>query len=262
MAGLGQSLEAVVTNREPMLRALVQGPLTKPELTEAVDSSRSTIDRAVRELVDAGLVRRADGRYEATLAGRSALDAVEAFHDRMRGVESAAGVLSHLGPDAPIDSDFLTGADVHVATPEMPDSVVQRLFDSVESATHLRGIAPVALSGHLRGFYEAARANDARVEMVINADVLDSLVATTSTRETLLAQLRDERVTILRGEVPFSFGLWLTETEAGVVVYSDTGVRGIIVNDTADACAWAETWFETLSTDARRLTPSGIEADN
>ncbi|MDS0294456.1 helix-turn-helix transcriptional regulator [Halogeometricum luteum] len=262
MTGLGRSLEAVVTNREPILRALVRGPLNKPELTEAVDSSRSTVDRAIRELVDAGLVGRADGRYEATLAGRSALDAVEAFHDRMRGVESAAGVLSHLGPDAPIDPDFLVGADVYVATPEMPDGVVQRLFDSVEAATHLRGIAPVALSGHLNGFYEAARANDARVEMLIDAGVLDSLVATASTRETLLAQLRDDRVTILRGEIPFPFGLWLTESEAGVMIYSDTGVRGVIVNDTDDACAWAETWFERLSAEARTLTASGVAADD
>ncbi|MDS0299484.1 hypothetical protein NDI76_12100 [Halogeometricum sp. S1BR25-6] len=258
----GRSLEAMVTNREPILRALVRGPLNKPELTEAVDSSRSTVDRAIRELVDAGLVGRADGRYEATLAGRSALDAVEAFHDRMHGVESAAGVLSHLGPDEPINPDFLAGADVHVATPEMPDGVVERLFDSVEAATHLRGIAPVALSGHLNGFYEAARSNDARVEMLIDADVLDSLVATASTRETLLAQLRKERVTILRGEVPFSFGLWLTEAEAGVVVYSDTGVRGVIINDDAEACAWAETIFETLSAEAQRLTASGIATDD
>ena len=262
MTGPGRPLEAMVTNRESVLRAVVGAPMNKRELTEAVDSSRSTVDRAIRELVDAGLVTRVEGAYEATLAGRFALGAVEAFHDRMRGVDAATDVLSHLPPDAPIDSAFLDGADVRVATPEMPDGVVQYLFDSVRSAERLRGVVPVALSGHLNGFYSSSRANDTRVEMLVDTDVLDSILSTASVREGFLDRISDERVTVLYDDVPVTFGLWLTDAEAGVMVYSDTGVHGVVLNDTDEACAWAEGLFEDLCADARRLTPADIAADD
>lgn len=236
--------------------------MSKRELTETVDSSRSTVDRALRELLDADLVARTDGRYEATLAGRTALDAVETFHSRMDVMATAANVLSYLPPDAPIDSAFLDGADVRVPTPEMPDGIVQHLFESVRSAEHLRGVVPVALSGHLDGFYASSRANDTRVEMLLDTDVLDSILATASVREGFLDRLHDERVTVLYDDVPVTFGLWLTEAQVGVMIYSDTGVRGVILNDTDDARAWGERLFEDLCADARRLTPSDIAADD
>jgi predicted transcriptional regulator len=255
----GRHVEAVVLSREGVLRAIVQEPRTKRDLTEVVSSSRSTVDRAIRELLDAGLVRQVDSEYEATMAAECALDAVETFHDRMRVVSDAVAALGHLPPDTPFDPTFLDGAEVQVTTPTMPDSVIQRLFESVESASHVRGIAPVVLSGHLQSFYEAAKGGEADIEMLIDGDVLDRMVASPNTRDILAAQLRDEQVTISRVDVPFSFGVWITEDEAGVVVYSDTGVRGIIVNDTEAAYAWAERWFENLSAEAAPLTAEGVE---
>lgn len=258
MPGDGRHIEEVVLSREGVLRAIVREPQTKRELTETVSSSRSTVDRAIRELLDAGLVRQAGGEYEATMAAECALDAVGAFHDRMRTVSDAVAALGHLPPDTPFDPVFLDGAEVQVTTPTMPDGVVERLFESIEDASHVRGIAPVVLSGHLQSFYDAAKEGEARIEMLIDGDVLDRMVASPSTRDILAAQLRDEQVSISRVDVPFSFGVWITEEEAGVVVYSDTGVRGIIVNDTDEAYAWAEQWFDDLSAAATALTVDGV----
>lgn len=257
----GRRLEDVALSREPVLRALAIEPRTKRELTDALDSSRSTVDRAIRELLDVELVAYAEGRYAVTLPGECALDAVETFHRRTREVSDAVDVLGHLPPDTPLDSRFLDGADVYAPTPEMPDGVVQRLFDSVENASRLRGVAPVVLSSHLESFYDAAKTGDARIEMIIDGELLDQLVATPSTRDVLIAQLKDDRVTLSYADVPFSFGLWITETEAGVVVYSDTGVRGLVVNDGAEAYSWAERRFEDLRDDARTLTTEGIDPD-
>ncbi|QIB75148.1 hypothetical protein GL213_04655 [Halogeometricum borinquense] len=262
MADDGRRIEDIALSREQVLRAVVLEAHSKRELTEVVESSRSTVDRAIRELLDVGLVTQRDGRYEATLAGECALEAVEAFHERMQQVSSARGVLGCLPPDTPLDSAFLDGADVYTTMPEMPDGVIQRLFESIEGACHLRGVAPAVLSGHLKPFYDAAKASDADVEMVLDSDVLDQLIAEPSTRDIFLSQLTDDRITISRGDVPFSFGLWITETEVGVVVYTDTGIRGVIVNDTDTAYSWAERQFEELSADASEITMSGIELDD
>lgn len=262
MTDAGRRVEDVALSRESLLRAAALEPRTKRELTAAVDSSRSTVDRGVRELLDAGLVARRDGRYEATIAGECALEAVESFHRRMEEVGGAVDVLNHLPADTPLDSTFLDGADVHATTPEMPDGVLQRLFDSVEEASSLRGVAPTALSGHLAGFYDAATAGGARIEMVVDDDVLDRLVAVPQTRDVLRDQLRNDRVTISRADVPFTFGLWITETEAGVVVYTDTGVRGIIVNDGDEAYSWAEDRFDEVAAAGTEFTPDGIEPDD
>ncbi|SFR55195.1 helix-turn-helix transcriptional regulator [Halogeometricum limi] len=255
-----RSLEDVVLTREDVLRAVVLEPRDKRELTEAVESSRSTVDRAIRELRDAGLVKRVDGRYEATVAGGCSLDAAEQFHERIRDVGDAVAVLNQLPVDGPLDRRFLADADAYAATPEMPDGVVQQLFDSVRTAKRLRGIAPVVLSGHFEGFYEAATAGDTQVEMLISDSVVSQLVSTAATRAVFLEQLRDENVTISRAEIPFSFGLWVTEWEAGILVYTDTGVGGLLRNDSDEAVAWAESVFADLAADADRITPDGIRS--
>ena len=59
---------------------------------------------------------------------------------------------------------------------------------------------------------------------------------------------RVEPTTVLSGEVPVEFGLWITDdTEAGVVVYGGQGIEGVLINDSPDAVAWAESLYERVA---------------
>lgn len=245
--------------RSSFVRSLAERPRDKRGLADDLDTSRSTVDRVVRELLDAGLAERVEGRYQLTSVGRCALGAYDECLDSLRGVHAARDLLSMLPADAPLDPAFLTGATVHTSTPNIPDSAIQELFSSIEHAERVYGVAPVALVGQLRPFYETATAGGTVVEMIIADELFDRLVAAPSSRTVIEDQLRHESVTLYRGSVPFRFGLWVTESEAGIVVYTDTGVGGVARNDTKAAVEWANEQFETLRENAERLTLDSLD---
>ncbi|RDZ63388.1 hypothetical protein C5B90_09575 [Haloferax sp. Atlit-12N] len=252
-------LSRLVVRRSSFVRSLAERPRDKRELADDLDTSRSTVDRVVRELLDAGLAERSDGQYRLTCVGRRALDAYDECLDSLRGVHAARDLLSMLPADAPLDPAFLTGATVHTSTPNIPDSAIQELFSSIEHAERVYGVAPVALVGQLRPFYETATAGGTVVEMIIADELFDRLVAVPTSRAVIEDQLRHESVTLYRGEVPFRFGLWVTESEAGIVIYTDTGVGGVARNDTEAAVEWANEQFETLRENAERLTLDSLD---
>jgi len=70
----GDDLPSLVGRREPTLRLLSDGPTTNRDVIDALEVSRSTVTRALRELEEAGFVGRRDGGYATTLAGRFALE--------------------------------------------------------------------------------------------------------------------------------------------------------------------------------------------
>lgn len=253
MPGSDRSLEDVVRTREPFLRSILESPKRKRDLIDDVDASRSTVDRAIRDLADSGLIERGEDGYEATLAGRTTLCAVERYHRRLREVEGGVDVLGQVPADVSIPDRFLDGAEIRRASPEVPDDVIRRMLDSVESAAEVRSVTPVVLSGYFGRFYEAATANGTTVEMLIDRQVVERLLGSPETREQFLETLADERVERRSTDVQFPYGLWVTEAEAGVVLYSDTGVRGVIVNDAEDAIEWATTKFERLAEGAEPI---------
>ncbi|MGB9955931.1 helix-turn-helix transcriptional regulator [Haloferax prahovense] len=252
-------LSRLLMRRSSFVRSLAERPRDKRGLADDLDTSRSTVDRVVRELLDAGIAERSDGQYRLTCVGRRALDAYDECLDSLRGVHAARDLLSMLPADAPLDPAFLTGATVHTSTPNIPDSAIQELFSSIEHAERVYGVAPVALVGQLRPFYETATAGGTVVEMIIADELFDRLVAAPSSRTVIEDQLRHESVTLYRGSVPFRFGLWVTESEAGIVVYTDTGVGGVARNDTKAAVEWANEQFETLRENAERLTLDSLD---
>jgi predicted transcriptional regulator len=252
-------LEGVLAKREGTLRALLEEPRGKRDLVDALDVPRSTLDRAVRELETAGLVEYRDGAYRPTLFGRTALETHETYRRSLDDLTAAADVVAPLPPDSPLDRTFLVGAEVVASAPHLPDEVVGRLFESVRDADRIRGVAPVGMEGHLDAFRDATTTNAGGLELVLTPELFDH-VARTRAEETLDA-IESGRATLYRAEIPFRFGLWLADDrEAGVVVYTDTGVRGVLVNGDAPAVEWALDLFERVQGGAEPVRPDHVRA--
>jgi len=63
--------------------------------------------------------------------------------------------------------------------------------------------------------------------------------------------LEDENVSLQTASIPCSFGLWVVDSaEAGITVFTDQGIRGILMNDTTDALDWATDQYERVKQDA------------
>lgn len=249
----GDDLNAALTDRHSCLRALIGQPRSKRELEEEIDCSRSTLDRAVRTLADAGFVRYEDGVWKLTLLGRCSYQTREAYLDRLDGLAEAAEILDGFSPNHPIDCQFLAGADVYKADPSMPDAVMQTLLDCAEQATEMYVATPVVVTGFAENFYESVRTGrDYTLEMLLPAGVFDRIHTTFPTLTNDL--VNDPNVDLHRASIPFNFGLWIADAdEVGVVVFADQGVRGILVNDTDDAVDWATDQYKRAKQDAEPI---------
>jgi predicted transcriptional regulator len=233
----------VLAARERFLRALAAEPGSKRALEERLDVSRSTVDRAIRDLQSESLVSYEDRQYHLTPAGRYGLHAYEETKTRLDALVDASDVLSELPNDTPLDADFVVGSEVVRTSPRTPDSVLSRLLESVRSADHVDGVAPVALTGYLEAFHEESTGGGASVRVLLQPELCDHLVSAHG--DPLRVGIEHPGVRLERASVPFEFGLWLADDrEAGVIVYTETGVKAILVNDRECAVTWARTQFE------------------
>jgi len=63
--------------------------------------------------------------------------------------------------------------------------------------------------------------------------------------------LNDPDVDVLRASIPFSYGLSIFDHDrAGITIFTEQGIAGLIVNDTDDALSWAEKQYERVKQNA------------
>lgn len=233
----------LVAKRRTLLETLAD-PQTKPELVERVPASRSTVDRAVESLKAASLVERVGSEFRTTFAGRQALAAYEAYLDRLAALQSAQPVLDGLSPTADIDPAVLDGAEVIESTPEAPFRPIERNVELVETATSFRGTGPAVVPRYMDVVQEVATAGD--VELVLTEAVLDALTA--DYEESMVALFEEAGVDGYVTSEPMSYAVWTADRPAGrvsgIVVYSETGVHGVINNDTTAMNEWARATYE------------------
>ncbi|WP_096396407.1 winged helix-turn-helix domain-containing protein [Halorubrum trapanicum] len=254
--------EALIADRSGFLRVLTAAPRSKRDLTELFDCSRSTIDRVLRSLADAYLVEYQDGEWHATAAGVCAYRKHDEYASFLTDLADAAPILAALPTETPIGEAFLPGSTAHIAESSVPDAVLDVMLCSVRGASVVRGLVPKAPAGSATEFYEAAVTDDsATLELVLDGDVFDRLYEL-NPQETKDA-LDKPSVTLFRGTIPWTFGLWIAdETEVGVVVYTEQGIQGCMLNDTKTAVEWATEQYDSVERDAEEIFlrggPKGI----
>lgn len=240
----------LLEQRFDCLQALADTPYSKPDLVEVLDIPRSTLDDIIRELENARLVEYRDGKWCLTVFGQSALETHTDYHQRLDSLVEAAPIIKELPYDTPVDCRFLVDADVHSASSVVPDEVIQVFLDAVESAAHIRGFTPIVMTGYAEAFYQNATTGDQyKVEVVLPTEVFVRV------RELYPDQtdeaMADGKVTFYNGEVPVSFSLWIADDDhAGIVVYAEHGVKGVLKNDTEEALRWATEQYNRIKSDA------------
>jgi predicted transcriptional regulator len=240
-----QELDKIVTRRREFLAALDESPATKPALVERLGTSRSTVDRAIAELERHQLVERPDDEYTLTLAGKQAYERHRAYLDHLENITAANRILASLPPDAPFALEMLDGAEVKRAEPHDPLQPLDAAREVLSEATRLREVSPAIFPTCVEAIGERANGDGLDVDLVAPRDVIDAIRddydQTASWAGTDGNQLYE-----LQESPPYA--LWIVETPSGtctgLLSNSDTGVRGLILNDDESAAAWALEEYE------------------
>lgn len=252
MPSTASSSMETLDGRSEYVALLAGAPAQKRDIVDAVDAARSTVDRDVRALCDAGLVERTADGYRTTAAGRLSLNIHSRHQCALDDVADATSVLERLPAYAPLSTEFVVGADVIEPTTVSPDRPLADLVDVLEDATAVRAASPVVLQRFLTDAEERVPTN-APVELVLAESVVEYLIANHA--GALGRALEDDTTTVYEREsVPY--GIVLASTDDGhcgtVVVCDDGGVCGLLRNDDPDAVRWLEDQYGRLRASSTR----------
>ncbi|MFC4358989.1 helix-turn-helix transcriptional regulator [Halobium salinum] len=251
---------AAVARRGDVLEVVGGDGTRKRDLVASLDISRSTVDRAVRELEGTGLVERTTDGYRRTLAGELALREYRRFADHVAGVLECRPLLAELPPDTPFDGALVDGCEVVRPTRHSPNRPVTRLTDLVRRARDVRAFGPAVFPQQVDAYHESIVDRGMEAEILLAEAVVERLVSSYS--RALSEALDTGKLAVRVADGPLPYSLTVAETAdgpaVGLLVYADGGsVSGYLGNDGPEAVRWAEREFERRWDRGRPLSGIG-----
>lgn len=235
-------IRRILERRSPVLATLQASSARKPELVDELESSRSTVDRAIGELTEAGLVEQDGSEYTVTTAGRLAYREYREYERATDTISSTTTTfVNHLPRDAPVNTSLLEGASITMGAAHVPDQALEPSNNLFERATRMRGLAPVVLSFYPSLIAEQLAEGDLTVEIVAEPDVLETLPSLPEFGTESLSEVGGLQLYESDEELPYA--LWVMDTlessYAGITAY-DGGVVGVLINESQAAVQWAD----------------------
>jgi len=256
----GEGILEVLRRRETVLAALVGEHRGKRALVDALPVSRSTVDRAVRELETHDLVERVDGEYRATLTGELLLSARREYVERVAGTGRVGDLLAHLPTNVDLPVNAVASADVYRPEGPEPHRPGEFLRGLVRRAVRHRGLLVEQATPNAPDLIrDRVCSGDLDVEYLISPAMREYLW---TERPALVREMVHEGGTTFHetAGLPFDYGL-LTTAETTyfiVVVHDDHGsLQGVVCNDAPAAVGWGRTTYDRHRADARQVDPPG-----
>ncbi|GAA0654823.1 helix-turn-helix transcriptional regulator [Salarchaeum japonicum] len=253
MTSDASGLVGLLAQRGDYLESIADGVTEKRELVAAHDASRSTVDRAVRQLADAGLVDRTHGEVSLTTAGRIALDAYTTFRDAVAAVADANGVLDAVDDDADLDVRLFENATVVEAahTPQKPMETVENVL---RAANEVRVLAPLVLPSHVEVYRDRVAESGLDADVVVTQAVLDELVTNHQDTVETFVESDDAALSLANDDLDYGLVVASLDDRDVVLVVCGTGpIAGVLRNDDPDAVAWADDRFAAVRDGSTRL---------
>lgn len=246
----------LLTTRSELLVILDSDAYEKRELVEILDLSRSTIDRALRDLETAALVQQTNGRYRTTFYGRALQAVYDSFLESLEQVLRAKSLLELLPPNIAFDFALLWDAELCIAEEPALHVPATRLRALLEEATHFKGLAYAHTSSTAQDVIrEQIIRGETTAEIVFRREMYQYLANTYP--EFMQSLVSTEQFTGFQTDgIPF--GLFLFEIQDSkhvcLVVYrADQTLKGILVNDDPAAVRWGEEVYEQYQANATRI---------
>ncbi|MFY4815328.1 helix-turn-helix transcriptional regulator [Haloarcula sp. AONF1] len=241
--------------RVAILRALREEPRRPAELTDAVDATRTTVQRILGGFRERDWVVKRGADYRVTPTGERVHDAYETLLTEVeRGDRYGrfAETVERVGVDFPAEG--IPDSDLTVASDQNPLAAVDRLTDLLRESrgAEIRAVSPVVL----QQFNDAAAAaldGGASVELIIDRDVVDASVAEFGPATD--RALEDDDATVYVSAESIEYGLVRCDDVACVTAYDERNNPRCVLESTDETVVdWVDDAFASLRDDATRLS--------
>jgi predicted transcriptional regulator len=238
--GGDRRLRETLARRERVLDALAAGPMDQRDLRDALDVSRSTAYKSLRELEEVGLIQQADdGRYRLTQYGSLVHRRHSEYVTRIARLGTARTVVESLPDDLLVPLAFVERGHPVVASPHAPERPLDRLDHETALSNDYRVLSPIAVPRFLPEIHDRVERGDLVVEFLVESGAVEYLRG----YDRLDEALRTDGFEILRTDDPLEFGVLVCDDRrtAALFAYGPQGsVNGMLVCDDDDAYRWAD----------------------
>ena len=242
-------------HRLDLLDCIADEPKPKRALEDELHVSRSTIDRAVRELELLDLVTYTGDGYAITPVGRLLAEECAALIETVEVAMRIDDVLRWI-PSDELDVDVRWFADAEILTPEPgnPYAMIDRHVELLSRAEYARCLLPVVgLHGH-EAAHDSVVDGGAESELIVSDDV-----ATTLLEDPRYAPLTEEMLETDRfelyvhdGPVPFFLGAFDGLVQLGA---DDDGTpKAMLETGAEEVLEWAHRKLDAYRRAATKLS--------
>jgi predicted transcriptional regulator len=220
------------------------------DLRDAVNVSRSTVYKALRELEGADLVREGDdGRYHLTQFGRLVRRRHDDYEARRRRLAAAEPVLNALSESLLVPLAFAERGQIYTAdrhAPERPFAQMERIS---KASYDYRCLSPIAVPRYMEQIHERVEDDGLEVELVVERPAVEPLRSYARFDEAVA----DPAFSLRGADNELPFGLMITE-DTGVAclfTYGENGsLRGMLASRDPAAYEWAVDQYDRYTEDA------------
>lgn len=249
----------VVLSRFEILQQIDQGIREKRAIRENVESSRTTVDRSIRELEDANVLRRRKGQCEFTRYGRIIYKEFKSVIEICKQLRAAPQLLSTLPPDAPIGPTIADATEVAVAPERAPTMLFERLKTPSECEA-IRVSLPILFSEQIDLILKQLQ-EDTTLELIVHPELVDVLKKNFSE---ILAHLETNSTPIYITDDYPAFGITIFDpAEVRVSIYRKTGgLYGVLRNENPEAIRKSLSIFERQKQNSNTVTPAEFRSED
>lgn len=259
----GSGVREIIAKRRSVLKLLNNKQLWKPELNEQLDVSRSTINRAVNELAEIGLIKRTENGYTSTTAGELGLSLHAEYVEKTDTLARAAGLLEDIPEEIELEPDYLDECTVVLPERQAPEKVLESLAKRLQPKSTVMGFTPVVKAPYVSLLRDHVIDNDITVEVIIEDTNRCQFPEFASVQSALIDLGSANQFQLLETSDSLPYGLWIIEYEKGMspivalLGYSDRGmIAGGMVWEENSVYEWAEQRYEQVRESAVRASIS------
>ncbi len=234
---------------------------TKRTLVADLPYARSTVDRAVRELEQAGLIQRTATGYATTDIGEWITTRYRVTREAIEDVLAVRDLLHYLPTDEVFPPALFAGINIERAERTVPYHLLEGLREHLVTADRVSAVFPTLPTPQfLSVCHHRVVQHGMTLELITTPTLADTLTDEFPRLLTEMVAATAGSATTFTGTPP-PFGLILSTTDAGlggsILVYDDhQSVVGALHADSDAALAWIKDYYEHIHEQATEM-PSG-----
>lgn len=240
-------------------RLLDEGAASQRDLRTDLDTSRSTVARALNDFEDRGWVRNSGDIYRLTPVGQQVIEATRNLADTVEAAEDLAPFLRWF-PTEEFDLDVTALSDARVVTPADGDpyTPARAQIERIREAEQFHGVFPSIDIEGSKLAHDQITSGALEAELIVSPSV-KAAITSGEFAPLFREKLETGRMTVLEmsSDPPFFLGIADGET-VQIGVEDDEGFPRALLEATDERVReWAERVYEGYRADS---TPLSVDA--